>query len=594
MDAVRTLLRDMPAPPVIRTLLVADIVESTQLFERDTVGTTAHWLAIFDQIQQEILPACRGNLVRSLGDGVLLEFADARAAVAAAFAIHHACHRVNLARSAERPVLLRIGIETGDVLLSHGDVWGHNVTLATRLCSLAGPGEIIVSARTREQLTPELDADIEDLGECYLKHVREPVRAYRVGPPGPGPVLETFAGSEELRPTIAVVPFTCRDRVPEYELVGDVLAEELIQELSGSPEVDVISRLSTLHFRDRPGGIAEAFAHLQSNYVVSGSFGISGDEIRLSSELAEAKSGRVVWSGTVREKVRNIVQTKNGISTGLAAEVRKAIIIREVQRARSQRLPNLQSYTLLLAAVGLLHRMSLRDFEDARHLLEAVIDRARRQALPHAWMAQWFVLRVQQGWSADPARDARQALESSRRALDADPDCSLALAVDGLVHTHFLKRLDVARRQYQLAVEQNPSDSLAWLLKGTLHAFMGEGREAVANTKRALLLSPLDPHRYYYDSLAGTACLAAGDYEGALRHAHRSLRANCSHTSTLRVATIAAWRLGSHDDARLMARKLLRLEPGLTIRGYLARTPAAPFATGKDWADALRQAGIPA
>ena len=126
-----------------------------------------------------------------------------------------------------------------------------------------------------------------------------------------------------------------------------------------------------------------------------------------------------------------------------------------------------------------------------------------------------------------------------------------------------------------------------------MHAFMGDGGQAVENTQHALMLSPLDPHRYFYDALAGTACLAAGQYDNALRLAHRSLRANRTHTSTLRVAAIAAWRLGFHEDARKTVQNLLKLEPALTIARYLERTPAALFETGKDWSDALRQAGVP-
>jgi len=156
-----------------------------------------------------------------------------------------------------------------------------------------------------------------------------------------------------------------------------------------------------------------------------------------------------------------------------------------------------------------------------------------------------------------------------------------------------MKRLDIAQERYDLAIATNPNDSLAWLLKGTMHAFMGDGRQAVEDTQRALTLSPLDPHRYFYDALAGTACLAAGQYDNALTLAHRSLRANRTHTSTLRVAAIAAWRLGLHDEARRTVQRLLRLEPALTIARYLERTPAAPFSTGKDWSDALHQAGIP-
>ena len=126
-------------------------------------------------------------------------------------------------RPPDRHILLRIGIETGEVIIGGNDVFGHGVNIAHRLTTLAGPGEIIVSARVRDQLTPILDADVEDLGECYLKHIESPLRAYRIGPPGPHPVIG--AGQlGELLPTIAVVPFSTQDSDPANQLIGQVLS----------------------------------------------------------------------------------------------------------------------------------------------------------------------------------------------------------------------------------------------------------------------------------------------------------------------------------------------------------------------------------
>jgi len=220
-------------------------------------------------------------------------------------------------------------------------------------------------------------------------------------------------------------------------------------------------------------------------------------------------------------------------------------------------------------------------------------DRAPRQAIPLAWVANWHVLRVQQGWSSDPRHDAYCALDCTKRALDADPNCSLALAVDGFVHTNLLKQLDVAAQRYDLAIENDGNNSLAWLLRGTLHAFMGNGMQAVNDTQRALKLTPLDPHRYFYESLAATACLAARDYQGAHDLAVQSLRSNRTHTSTLRVLAISAWALGLHKEARETANELMRLEPNLTVSNWLARSPSAPYSTGKEWAKLLREIGLP-
>jgi class 3 adenylate cyclase/tetratricopeptide (TPR) repeat protein len=577
-----------------RTILVIDIAESARLVEQDEEGAVSRWLDLVRHIRCHVLPVREGRLVKDLGDGALLEFKDVLTAVSAAFAIHHAANRGNLGAPPDRHMLLRMGIEVGEVMLDHDNVFGRGAIVAQRLTTLAGPGETIITAHVREQLTPDLDADIEDLGDCFLKHVSVPVRAYRIGPPGPHPVIEPWIPASELMPSVAVVPFMPRDPDPRHFFLGEVLAEEITQGLSRSPELRVISRLSTTSFRGRDATLREISAHLNANYVLSGMYHVSSRRLVLEAELAEAKSGCIVWTRHFDGPLAAILKGEQELIGQLLADVSAAVISRELQRARTQPLPTLKSYTLLMAGVALMHRLSLGDFEEARHLLQTLLDRARRQPVPQAWLGKWHVLRVLQGWSPDPAQDARQALQCTQQALDADPQCSLALAVDGFAHTNLLRRLDIAQGRYERAIQANPSDSLAWLLKGTMHAFMGDGTRAVEETQRALMLSPLDPHRYFFESLAGTAYLSAGRYDAALDLASRSLRANRMHISTLRVMAIAQHRLGMGDDARRTVQEILRLDPTFTISKYLARTPAEPFVTGKDWSDALRQAGVPA
>ena len=240
-----------------------------------------------------------------------------------------------------------------------------------------------------------------------------------------------------------------------------------------------------------------------------------------------------------------------------------------------------------------MHRLSRESFNDAYRLLETLIERASRQATPYAWLANWYVLKVQQGWSDNREKDGKLALECTRRALEADPHSSLAHTIDGFVHTNLLRRLDTGLECYERALENNPNEALAWLLKGTLHAFMGQGLKAVDETQKALRLTPLDPHRYFYDSLAATACLSAHQYENAELLAIRSLNTNRVHTSTLRVLASSQWLQGKHDEARESAQRLMRLEPSLTVSGWLARSPSAAHEIGSEWATVLRQVGIP-
>jgi len=576
-----------------RAVLIVDIVESVRLIEQDEEGAISRWLSFVEHVETHLLPALGGRLVKHLGDGMLLEFRDVQSAVRAAFSIQHSSESENLGLPPDRQMLLRIGIEISEVIVESHDVYGHGVNLAKRLTGLAGPGEIVISAQVRDQLTPVLDADVEDLGECYLKHVQRPVRAYRIGPPGPRPVIKSGFSQWELRPTLAVIPFTPRDVGPEHHVLGEVLAEEMIRELSRSPELNVISRLSTTAFRGRDVTLAEVNARLSADYVLSGVYRVDRQRVRLDTELAEAKSTHIIWSQRLTEQISGILTGDQGLVGRVVADVSTAVLSRELQRARSQALPTLKSYTLLMGAIALMHRLSPNDFNEARQLLETLVERAARQAIPQAWLAKWHVLRVQQGWSEHPQQEAQLALRCTKQALDTDPDCSLALAIDGLVHTNLLKQLDVAQERYNLAIETNPNESLAWLLKGTMHAFKGDGKLAVDCTQRARKLSPLDPHRYFYDSLAATAHLAAHQYDLALDLAQRSLRANRTHTSTLRVIAIAQWQLGLKEDARKSLQELLRIEPSLTVARYLERTPAAPYSTGKEWSNALREAGLP-
>jgi adenylate cyclase len=226
-------------------------------------------------------------------------------------------------------------------------------------------------------------------------------------------------------------------------------------------------------------------------------------------------------------------------------------------------------------------------------MLEHLIERSKRHPVPHAWLAKWHVIKVQQGWFEDMHVEAKLALDCTKQALDSEPNNSLALTIDGFVHTNLLKELDIGAARYSSALEVNPNESLAWLLKGTLHAFKGEGQVAAHDTERALKLSPLDPIRYFYDSLAATAALSAGDYVRAMYLARRSLRANKTHTSTLRALIISLVQCDQIEEAKNVAKELLKLEPDFSISKFSLRTPASGSKLGEIATQSFRAVGIP-
>ena len=575
-----------------RTVVFADVVESVRLMQRDELTAAQRMRALLLEAVEEIVPTNHGHLLQRLGDGLMLDFSHPRDAAACARALHRRCAELSANLTADDRVLLRIGIHAADILTDDVAFYGHGVNVAARLAALAGPGETVISAAARDALTAGLDGEIEDLGSCHLKNVATPLRAYRLGP------RNAFAlppdDQVRLRPTLAVIPFALRSGGREFLAVGEIIADEVITALSQAPELRVVSRLSTTAFRGRKLQLDDVRTYLGATYVLSGGYRAVGDVLIVNVELADARNNEVMWAKGFRGRVSGLLAQDDELVRSLVEGVSHAIMSTEIAQTATRALPTLDAGTLLLGGIGLMHRSDRRDFDKSRRAFEHLIERYPRYSAPYAYLAEWHVFRVAQGWFENLEQEAASALDRINRALDIDAEDSLALTVNGMVHTNLLRKHDVAKRSYDLALQRNPNAGLAWLHRGTLWAFQGRGREAVDETGRAVALSPLDPWRYYYDSLCATAALSARDYERAISLARRSLRANRTHASTLRVIAIAASELGRMDEARDIVAELRELDPSLTVSGYLARSPARNFETSRIWAEALRRAELPA
>jgi len=575
-----------------RTVVFADVVESVRLIQRDELTAAKRVRSMLLEAAHEIVPKNFGRLLQRLGDGLMLDFSHPRDAAACARALHQHCAELSANLPADDRVLLRIGIHAADILTDDVAFYGHGVNVAARLAALAGPGETVVSAAARDALTAGLDGDIEDLGSCHLKNIETPMRAYRLGPRNA--LAQAPDDLLRLRPTLAVIPFALRGGGREFLPIGEIIADEVIAALSQAPELRVVSRLSTTAFRGRKLQLEDVRGYLGATYVLSGGYRVSDDALIVNVELADTRTKEVMWAKGFRAKVSGLLAQDDELVGSLVAGASHAIMNTEIAQTATRALPTLDAGTLLLGGIGLMHRSDRRDFDKSRRAFEHLIERYPRYAVPYAYLAEWHVFKVAQGWFENLDLEATSALDRINRALDIDADDSLALTVNGMVHTNLLRKHDVAKRSYDLALQRNPNACLAWLHRGTLYAFQGRGREAMEQTERAVSLSPLDPWRYYYDTLCATAALSAREYERAISLARRSLRANRTHASTLRVIAIAASELGRMAEARDSVAELRELDPSLTVSGYLARSPARNFETSRIWAEALRRAELPA
>jgi adenylate cyclase len=575
-----------------RTVVFADVVESVRLMQRDEFAAAARIRDLLLEAANDTIPRHRGALLQRLGDGLMIAFTNPADATACARALHARAAELGKHVAAADRVLLRIGVHAAEILTDDVAFYGNGVNVAARLAALAGPGETVISVAVHDELLEAPGGELVDLGLCHLKHVNAPLRAYRLGPRN---ALASEAESPMVpRPVLAVIPLKVLGSGAARVAVGEIIADEVIVALSRAPELRIVSRLSTTGFRGRKTPLKDVGALLGATYVLSGAYRVSGDTLIVTVELADVRSGEIVWAQGFKGRLRGLLTQDDSLVTSIVAGVAGALMNSEIWRAKSRALPTLDAYTLLLGGIGLMHRSDPRDFGRSRQVFEHLIDRYPRYAAPYAYLAEWHVFKVTQGWFTSLEEEAVSALDWINRALDLDCADSLELMVNGLVHTNLLRRHDLARTSYDQALQKNPNEGLAWLHRGTLLAFQGRGHEAIEETGRAVELSPLDPWRYYYDSLRATAALAARDYERAIELARSSLRSNPTHASTLRVMTIALSELGRIGEARASLTEIRRLDPSLTVNGYLARSPAASYETGKIWSQALRRAGLPA
>ncbi len=401
-------------------------------------------------------------------------------------------------------------------------------------------------------------------------------------------------GREARRePSIAVLPFRNLTGDPAHDFIAEGLVEDLIEALSRVPNFFVISRLSTLAFRNQDRHPREIGDVLGVRYVLSGSIRVFEDRLRLTIELTDAQLGAALWFAKLDERFADLFEVQDRLSEMIVQKVAPSLHAAEMNRIRVKRPDSLEAYDLFLRAQENMHNSSRAVFETSEALFDAAIAKDPHYAAALAWRAYWHVLRVGQGWSPDAANDAAQADYFARSAIECNGMEPMALAVHGHVASYLYKDFDLASRRFETALRINANAAPAWLWSAAAQVWMGNGSRAVEEINKAMALSPYDPLIYAYDNIAGMAYLVDAQLERAIECALRSLRENRTYTSAYRLLVIALVLAGREDEARASARRLLDLESGLTVAGFRRRYPGSASAHADLFCDALARAGVP-
>jgi adenylate cyclase len=332
---------------------------------------------------------------------------------------------------------------------------------------------------------------------------------------------------------------------------------------------------------------------VDADYVVTGTLRRASAAAALDWTLVETRSRGVVWQACWQGGEPAMLDVHNGVASRLAIEIVDALIQRQVRIGHSAAVANLPSYSILLLAIALIHRLSDADFYRAKTLLDELADRNPRSPDAHCWLAKWSFFQVSQARTDDPMRAVSVARNQLQRALSLDPNHALSLALDGHLDAFVDRDLGAAQRKLERAFEAGPHEPLASLFLGNAYAYSGRGAEAVEAVERASTLSPLDPMRFMYDLFASTAYSVAGQPEQALHHAQRSVAQNALHLSALVQLIVSQVEAGKLEEARSSTDRYLAIRPAASVRLFAERHIAAGTPVAQRQADALLAAGMP-
>ncbi len=404
------------------------------------------------------------------------------------------------------------------------------------------------------------------------------------------------AGAAE--PTIAVLPFRLSASGKTASFLSEGLADDLTETLARMPGVRVTSRYSAAAAIRKPDRTLQQIGEaLGVRYIVSGSLRTSLARFRVVVEMTD--TGGADGLGTSHTSFEDVLSggdlldVQSRLATKVARWIAAHLRSSEIRKITVNRQADRSAYALLLRGEELMNSLSKSDFMAARRCFEQALEAESGSARTHAWLAHWHVMNVGQGWSDDPANDARRAEECAKQATACNPAEALALAVRGHVASYFRKEFDVALSCFDAALRANPNAPRAWLWSSYTRAWIDEGSAAVEHIDRAMALSPYDPLLHIYTGGAALAYKAAGQYARSIEFALRCIREQPGYTSAHKSLVLARMLLGQKDEGRAAANRLRMLEPTFTVDGFRRNSPAAYGRLGGLYCQAFADAGIP-
>jgi TolB-like protein len=576
----------------LAAIVAADVAGYSRLMGLDEVGT-ARTLREHRKVTDALVAKHGGRLVKTTGDGVLLEFPSVVDAVECAVAVQAVMAERNQGVPEDRRMLLRIGINLGDILIEGDDILGDGVNVAARLEGIAEPGGICVSSSAYEQVRGKIAVEFADLGEQNLKNIARPIRVYAFD-------LSTNAKrtaplpSSAPRLSIVVLPFANISGDPEQESFVDGVTESLTTDLSRIGGAFVIARNTAFTFKGKAVDVKKLGRELNVRYVLEGSVQRAGNRLRVNVQLIDTEAANQLWAERFDKPIADLFDMQDEIVSRLANALNAEFIAVEARRAQHSLRPD--TMDLYFQGMVWINKGATPEnmtkargfFERALALdpsnIEALVGTARVEVSTGASLM-----------SNDRPTNFAKAERTLIEVLSVAPQHAFAHAALGLVQI-LTRRAEqgIAECERALALDRNLAHAHAFIGCGKM--FLGRSAETEGHVHEALRLSPRDTLAHLWMAFVATAKLRLGEDAEALAWCRRGLEINRNHSLAHFQYAAALALIGQLDEARVAMQAGLALDPSFTLSRLRAhRTSDNPtyLAGSRRIYKGMRMAGVP-
>jgi adenylate cyclase len=560
----------------LAAILAADVAGYSRLMGADEEGTLERLKALRRELLDPKIAEHHGRIVKTTGDGMLVEFASVVDAVRCAVAVQQAMLERNTGFATDNRIELRIGINLGDVIVEGDDLYGDGVNFAARIEALADAGGVLVSNTVYEHVRDRLPFVFEDLGQQQVKNITRPVRVYRVRPEGPHPdppphagegsSLGARVGAEPLplpgKPSIAVLPFANMSGDPEQEYFADGMVEEIITALSRIRWLFVIARNSSFTYKGQAIDVKQVGRELGVRYVLEGSVRKAGGRVRITAQLIEAETGTHLWADRFDSSLDDIFDLQDKAALSIAGVIAPTLQAAEVRYSVERQTKDLTAYDLYLRARATASSYEQEHLAQALDLLRQAIDREPRYGPALALAAIYRVDLENYDWGdyRDEEEIRRAAIDLAREALSAAADDPGVLGRAAMVLGRFGEDLDAALALIDRALVLNPSFAYGWYWSGWLRLFAGQPELAIEHFETSMRLNPRGQRGFHLAGI-GTAHFVNHRFEDALAVLRISLEEVPAFSPAYRTLAACYAHMGRLDEARSILKRLAALTP---------------------------------